>query len=258
MRLSLSHSMLDMNSRFSSRSRIMRAKRLGGRLVKSRHFFEALEDRRLLATLYVDNPGDFLITNDADMSGPGTPTAGDTVTWSPGAGTQHPTAPVTGLIFGTNAFGTIQGAVNVAMIADTIRVGPGTFAEGVNVNKQLFVLGNQVGADAQSGRAGANETIVTGAGNNGVTPFDITANDVQLNGFTIEDATSANQFGFGILLGAGTSGSLIQDNIVEDNIAGLSLANASTTDQTQITGNLFQNNNQPGPVNGKTNNADHV
>ena len=56
------------------------------------------------------------------------------------------------------------------------------------------------------------ETIVTGAGNNGVTPFYITANDVGLNGFTIEGATNANQFGFGIDLGQGTSGSLVRDS----------------------------------------------
>ncbi|HEY2413809.1 MAG TPA: right-handed parallel beta-helix repeat-containing protein [Pirellulaceae bacterium] len=207
---------------------------------RSRFFFEQLEDRRLLTILYVDNPGDFM---------PANPGNGDTVTWDPGPNSQHGTA-VPNLVFGTTAFGTIQSAVDAATAGDTIRVGPGTFAEGVNINKQLFVYGNQVGADAQSGRSGAPETIVTGAGNNGVSPFQITASDVELNGFTIEDATSTNQFGFGILLAAGTSGSLIRDNIVQDNIAGLSLANSSTTDQTQITGNLFQNNNQIGSVSG--------
>jgi uncharacterized repeat protein (TIGR01451 family) len=208
--------------------------------------FESLEDRRLLATLYVDNPGDFVITTD---TAPGGLSNGDTVTFNPGAGSQHGGA-VAGLTFGTNAFGTIQGAVNAATAGDTVRVGPGTFVEGVNVNKQLSVLGNQVGVDAQAGRVGAAETIVTGAGNNGVSPFQFTASDVELNGFTIEGATSANTFGFGILLGAGTSGSKVTDNIIQNNIAGISLANASTTDQTQITGNLIRNNNAPGPVSG--------
>src|SRR5439155_21497868 len=170
-------------------------------------------------------------------------------TWDPGAGSQHGGA-VAGLTFGTNAFSTIQSAVTAASAGDTIRVGPGTFAEGVNVSKQLFVFGNQVGADAQGGRVGASETIVTGAGNNGITPSNLTASDVELNGFTIEGATNGNQFGFGIVLGAGTSGSKVRNNIIQNNIAGLSLANSSTSDQTQITGNLFQNNNAAGPVSG--------
>ena len=52
----------------------------------------------------------------------------------------------------TNAFSTIQTAVTAASAGDTIRVAGGTFVEGVNINKQLLVLGNQTGADAQSGR----------------------------------------------------------------------------------------------------------
>ena len=43
--------------------------------------------------------------------------------------------------------------------------------------------------------------------NPGITPFDITANNVTIDGFTIENETSTNVFGFGILEGAGTSGS---------------------------------------------------
>src|SRR4051812_37257518 len=97
----------------------------------SRLAVEALEFRHLLAaTLYVDNPGDFVITNDVSPLGP-TPTAGDTVTWNPGPGSQHGGA-VTNLTFGATAFGSIQDAVNFASAGDTIRVGPGTFAEAVN------------------------------------------------------------------------------------------------------------------------------
>jgi uncharacterized repeat protein (TIGR01451 family) len=208
---------------------------------------ESLESRALLATLYVDNAADYTITNDADSNG--TPTNGDTVTWNPGAGSQHGAA-VAGLVVGTTAFTSIQAAVTASTAGDTIRVGPGTFAEGVNINKQLTVLGNQTGLDAQTGRIGAAETIVTGAGNNGVTPFQITANDVVLDGFTIEGATNVNQFGFGILIGAGTNGTEISNNIIQSNIAGISLANNSATNQTVIEQNLIRNNNQAGPVNG--------
>jgi uncharacterized repeat protein (TIGR01451 family) len=236
MRINLSHALRTVKQRFLSRSRTNRELRRFGRSAASRHFFEALEDRRLLATLYVDNPGDFLITNDTAPSGL---SAGDTVTWNPGAGTQHPTAPVAGLTFGTDAFGTIQSAVDHAMIGDTIRVAGGTFNEAVNITKQLFVLGNQVNADAQAGRPGANETIVDAGGG---TDFNIGASDVELNGFTIQGA-NVNATPYGITLAVGTSGTKITDNIIQNNQAGLSLANNSASDQTAISGNLFLNNN---------------
>ena len=208
---------------------------------------EGLEDRRLLATLYVDNAADFDVTTDQGAAGL---SAGDTVTWDPGAGSQHGSA-VAGLTFGTDAFSSIQDAVNAADPGDEIRVGPGTFTEQVTVNEQVSLLGNQVGVDASSAsRTGlpATETVVTGPG--GTTPFNVTVSDVVIDGFTVEGVTSGTTFGFGIVLGAGTSGSEIRNNIIQNNIAGLSLANASATNQTVIEGNLFRNNNQPGPVSG--------
>jgi hypothetical protein len=42
----------------------------------------------------------------------------------------------------------------------------------------------------------------------------------------------------------------VLDNIVQDNIAGLSLANNSADHQTVVEHNLFRNNNQPGPGSG--------
>ena len=73
---------------------------------------------------------------------------------------------------------------------------------------------------------------------------------VTIDGFVVQNATSANQFGFGILLGAGTAGSHILNNIIQNNIAGISLANNSTLNQTVIGHNLIQNNNQAGPISG--------
>jgi parallel beta-helix repeat protein len=145
-------------------------------------------------------------------------------------------------------YATIQQAVTAANPHDTIRVDPGTYAEQVTVNKTLTLEGAQHGVDAR-GRSGP-ESIVTGVGNGGKTPFYVTANDVTLDGFTVQGATNANQFGFGILLGAGQHGAHVLNNIVQDNIAGLSLANNSTTDQAVIQHNLFKDNNQPGAAQG--------
>ena len=207
---------------------------------------EPLEGRITPAVRYVDNPADYVII--ADQGAPGLD-AGDTVTFNPSGGTQ---TPVTGLTFGTDAFGTIQAAVTFATAGDTINVGGGTFAEAVNVNKQLTLRGNQFGADARAGRTGlpATETVMDDTANGGRTPFNVSASGVVLDGFTVQGVTDGNQFGFGIILGAGTSGSQVLNNIIQNNIAGISLANATAATPTVVARNLIRSNNQPGPVSG--------
>src|SRR5262249_54845891 len=99
---------------------------------------ESLEERVVPATTrYVDNPaagnvitagfsGDFQVTNDQGTLG--ILDAGDTVTWNPGPNSAHGGA-VSGLTFGTNAFGTIQSSINASVNGDTVRVAGGTFSE---------------------------------------------------------------------------------------------------------------------------------
>jgi hypothetical protein len=149
-----------------------------------------------------------------------------------------------------HSFSTIQAAINdpATVAGNTILADAGTYAEKVTINKSIILEGAQHGVDART-RSGA-ESIVTGAGNSGFTPFNVTASNVTIDGFTVEDATSGNTFGFGIVLGAGTSGTHVLNNIIQDNIVGLSLANNSASNQTVIQHNLFKNNNQSGPASG--------
>ena len=194
--------------------------------------FEGLEDRHLLATLWVD------------------PTPGSGGTEFTAAGGSQP-GSMPGLVPGVSIFSTISAAVTAATAGDTINVADGTYSELVTVNKSLDLRGNQFDVDARS-RAGT-ESIVNGndlGGGIRSTSFSVTADDVVLNGFTVQQATSGNQFGFGIVLGAGTAGSEVRNNILQDNIAGLSLANDNAANPTVIERNLFRNNNQPGPVSG--------
>lgn len=203
---------------------------------------EGLEDRRMLATFYVDDA--FAVTNDTGPTGLST---GDTVTWQAGADSAHAPSTVTGLTFGTNAFTSIQAAVNAAASTpeanDLIAVGAGTFNESVTVNTSVTLLGNRAGVDAQT-RTAANESIVSGP--SGATAFYVTANNVTIDGFTVQNATSSNQFGFGILLGAGTSGHTVRNNIIQDNIVGIGLG----SDNTTISNNLITDNNASGPAGG--------
>jgi hypothetical protein len=147
-------------------------------------------------------------------------------------------------------FASIQAAINDAatVTGSTLQVSAGTDAEQVTVNKSVTLLGAQHGVDARN-RSGA-ESIVTGTGNNGDTPFNITAKNVTLDGFTVEGGTSTTTFGFGIVEGAGTSGARILNDIIQDNIAGLSLANSTSGSAGLIQHNLFRNNNASGPVSG--------
>jgi hypothetical protein len=219
---------------------------------KRRLLVESLEARQMLATLYVDNAGDFAITNDQGGAGLDN---GDTVTWSPGAGSQHGAA-VAGLIFGASAFATIQSAVNAANVAggDVIRVAAGTFSELVTVERPVQIFGNQVGVDAQGGRAGALETIVNGTLSGAVrsSSFRVTADQVEINGLVSSNQTNVNLFGAGIVLAPGTSGSKIRNNILRDNVVGLFLANdtAGGANQTIVERNLFRDNDQPGAAAG--------
>lgn len=151
---------------------------------------------------------------------------------------------------GASTYATIQAAVNAATPGAVITVDSGTYAEKVTVNKSVTIEGAQVGVAGQSAsRTGtpATESVVTGA--SGSTSFYITASNVTIDGFTVEDATDANNFGFGILIAGGVSGTHIQNNIIQDNIVGIGLANGSGG-QSVIENNLIRDNNQPGAASG--------
>lgn len=150
--------------------------------------------------------------------------------------------------FGYDAFASIQEGIDHVLAGGTVNVGAGVYNEKITVNKSVNLLGAQAGVDARDGRPGANESVLDGLG--GSTPLYVTSSNVTIDGFTIQGNTSGNQFGYGVLLGAGTSGSHVLNNIIQDNIIGLGLANNSALNQTVIQNNLFRNNNNPGPAGG--------
>jgi parallel beta-helix repeat protein len=147
----------------------------------------------------------------------------------------------------TGTFATIQAAVNAAFAGDTLLADPGTYAEHVTINKALTLEGAQQGVDART-RRGA-ESVVDGGG---YAPFYITASDVTIDGFTVQGASNGSAFpgGFGIEMAPGVSGAHVTNNIIQDNIAGIALANLSGADQAVIQFNLFRNNTLPGSAGG--------
>lgn len=144
---------------------------------------------------------------------------------------------------GAADFTTMQSAIDAATAGDTIFVCAGNYDEDVTLNKTgLTLRGAQAGNDAKD-RAGndADESTLDGT-------FALTSNDGAVNGFTVENADSVAFGGIGIALGSGTGDHLVSNNIVQNNVFGLSLANEVGV--TVIRRNQFNTNNEPGAASG--------
>jgi len=206
---------------------------------------DMLEDRRLLATLYVDD--------------------------------DHAQMPNAG-------FTSIQAAVNAAHPGDTIRVSPGTYNESVTVDKQLTILGSQSDVNQATGKNGNANGNQNGQGNDddheendgkghgkdnhknphanktpapsiveipagGTAGFNLTANDIVIRGFTIEDTDANGNNAVGINTSRQTSGDVIANNIIQDTVFGIYL-NTNGAHTTTVQNNLIRNNNNPGAASG--------
>jgi hypothetical protein len=141
----------------------------------------------------------------------------------------------------------IQTAVNRASAGDTINVAMGVYVESpslglLTINKTLTLLGVQHGVDAR-GRFGSESHLSLPRGTY------ITASGVVIDGFTVENSTAPAFTGYGLLMGAGTTGTQILNNIVQDNIIGIGLANTGAS-QALIQHNVVENNNVGGPSSG--------
>ncbi len=138
---------------------------------------------------------------------------------------------------GEVTYPTIQTAVDAALSGATIQVTAGTYPEHVTVNKSLTLNGANRGV-AGNGVRGP-ESIVDGT--DAGTPFAITANDVTINGFTIENGSNGGLFS-GIWSQTGTLNSSILNNIITQNGFGVW---AQCGGNCLIQANLFDSNNKP-------------
>lgn len=151
-------------------------------------------------------------------------------------------------------YATIQAAVDAASAGATITVDAGTYPELVTITKTLTLKGARAGVDARTSTRGTNESIVRGqvlGSGDRSTGFLINANNVVLDGFTVQDDSSSNFYGAGVVLSPGVYGSRIVNNIIQHNVAGLYLANSSATVQAVIQYNVFTANNNAGLNSGR-------
>ncbi len=133
----------------------------------------------------------------------------------------------------TDAFTTIQGAINAASIGATIRVCPGNYVEDVNVNKaSIRLMGS-----------GVDVSTITGPHNiGGSTTLLINASNVLVDGFTVtrsgNNATdwNSNLKSYGVVFGAPGSNSTLQNSKVSGNRNGIYVGQSSN-------GNVIRRNN---------------
>jgi len=188
-------------------------------------FLEQLEDRRLLASLYVDY---------SDIGEGG---SGD------GQFTSDGQAPVLNLTLNTSLFTSISAAVVAASNGDTIYVADGTYNENLAISKSLTLLG------ANGGKAGTAADRVSESLVQGFVDVTSGASAVSLDGFRFEKVPNTLYWnGTNVRMLASTS--TLTNSIIE---AG-SAANYSNSGNTAtlegavstVTNNLFLNALNPG------------
>jgi hypothetical protein len=144
---------------------------------------------------------------------------------------------------------TIEFALGQVLAGAVIKVAAGMYPNvapntPLTIDKTVTLCGAQAGVDARNPR-GSNESIITNPFGTAILP----ASNVIVDGFTFEGVTFTNPVGFGLDMSRGTEGTQVYNNIFQNNIAGIGLANTGPS-QVLICQNLFQNNNQPGSATG--------
>ncbi len=123
---------------------------------------------------------------------------------------------------------TIQAAINAARDNDTILVASGTYYENVVVDKSVTLVGE-----------GSSDTIIDGDKNWHV--VTITADNVELSGFTVQNGLVEPGWGYQGILLQNVQGCVIRYNSVVNNLVGIKLtySNGNTIEDNLIMDNEY-------------------
>jgi parallel beta-helix repeat protein len=141
----------------------------------------------------------------------------------------------------------IQDAVSAAASQDVIVVGPGYYNETVAIGiPNLTIMGAQAGRDARVDRHDSSKESVVDAsgsppGSGGGAAFLVQAQNVIVDGFTIEGGTNGATANASGIFVYGVSSTQILNNIIQNNAVGVCLYSGSGT---LVEHNLFQANNE--------------
>ena len=114
---------------------------------------------------------------------------------------------------------TIQEAINVANLGDTVSVRNGTYYEHIVVNKSISLIGEN-----------KENTIIDGSRNG--TVISVTADYVSISGLTIQNGYHIPHITYGIKVGEwedGCNNVTVHDNIISDNDMGIFLYYSSNS-----------------------------
>jgi nitrous oxidase accessory protein NosD len=163
--------------------------------------------------------------------------------------------PTTNTSCANPGYMTIGAAVAASSSGDTIHVCPGLYAEQVQIKtNNLTLLGANAGIDART-RPFVPDPTTQSIIDDPCGPVQIFADNVAINGFTIQGSTMSDPcFISGIWMNPGSQasdhgGAQILNNIVQNNISGIEL-DSTCVYPTLVQFNLIQNNNNPGPGSG--------
>jgi nitrous oxidase accessory protein len=122
---------------------------------------------------------------------------------------------------------TIQSAVAIAFPFDTIIVRDGTYTENVDINVDNLTIQSENGS----------ENCIVQANNSNDHVFEVTADWVNISGFTVQDATGSGKAG--ICLGSNVDHCNISENTASYNDYGICM---SASSNNHLTGNNASNN----------------
>ena len=135
------------------------------------------------------------------------------------------------MIYVPDNFSTIQQAVNNATANDVIIVRDGTYTENVDVNVNHLTIKSENGFDSTIVQAASTSDHV----------FEVTADYVNISGFTVGNATEGDKAG--IYLGRNVDHCNISDNNATGNSAGIYLFSSR---KNNLTNNTANSNNKYG------------